>query len=62
MIKLFRNFEKKDYLLFLVVAFLVVFSVFFFFITPEYMSKITMLVQTEDSTMKEISYACMCCR
>ena len=54
MIKLFRNFEKKDYLLFLVVAFLVVFSVFLDLRTPEYMSKITMLVQTEDSTMKEI--------
>ena len=54
MIKLFRNFEKKDYLLFLVVTFLVVFSVFLDLRTPEYMSKITMLVQTEDSTMKEI--------
>ena len=54
MIKLFRNFEKKDYLLFLVVTFLVVFSVFLDLRTPEYMSKITMLVQTEDSTMREI--------
>ena len=54
MIKLFRNFEKKDYLFFLIVIFLVVFSVFLDLRTPEYMSEITKLVQTEDSTMKEI--------
>ena len=54
MIKLFHNFEKKDYLFFLIVTFLVVFSVFLDLRTPEYMSEITKLVQTEDSTMKEI--------
>ena len=54
MIKLFHNFEKKDYLFFLIVIFLVVFSVFLDLRTPEYMSEITKLVQTEDSTMKEI--------
>ena len=54
MLKLFRNLEKRDYFIMLVVATLVVFSVFLDLRMPDYMSKITMLVQTEDSTMKEI--------
>ena len=57
MIKLFKNLEKKDYLIILVVAALVVFSVFLDLRMPEYMSRITKLVQTEDSTMKEILIA-----
>ena len=57
MIKLFKNLEKKDYLIMLVVAALVVFSVFLDLRMPEYMSRITKLVQTEDSTMKEILIA-----
>ena len=64
MIKLFRNFEKKDYLLLLIVFFLVVFSVFLDLRLPEYMSRITKLVQTENSTMEEIlkagAYMLMC--
>ena len=54
MVKIFKNLEKKDYLIMLIVAALVVFSVFLDLRMPEYMSKITKLVQTEDSTMKEI--------
>ena len=64
MIKLFRNFEKRDYLLLLIVFFLVVFSVFLDLRLPEYMSRITKLVQTENSTMEEIliagAYMLMC--
>ena len=54
MIKLFRYFTRKDYCILFFVVSLVVFSVFLDLRTPEYMSKITRLVQTDDSTMKEI--------
>ena len=54
MIQLFRNFTKKDILLIICVTALVIFSVFLDLRTPEYMSKITKLVQTEDSTIQEI--------
>ena len=54
MIKLFKNLEKKDFFIILFVAILVIFSVFLDLRLPEYMSDITRLVQTEDSTMNEI--------
>ena len=54
MIKLFKNLTKKDLLLIIVIVLLVVTSVFLDLKMPEYMSKITKLVQTEDSTMKDI--------
>ena len=54
MIKLFKNLTKKDLITVLIVIILVVFSVFLDLRMPEYMSDITKLVQTEDSTMKEI--------
>ena len=54
MIKIFKNLEKKDLLIVLVVIGLVIFSVFLDLRMPEYMSEITKLVQTEDSTMNEI--------
>ena len=54
MIKLFKNLEKKDLIIISIVVVLVVFSVFLDLRLPEYMSRITVLVQTEDSTMKEI--------
>ena len=57
MLKLFKNLEKKDYLIMLFVVGLVVFSVFLDLRLPEYMSDITVLVQTEDSTMNEILLA-----
>ena len=54
MIRLFRNLTKKDIIIILLVVFLTVFSVFLDLRMPDYMSKITQLVQTENSTMKEI--------
>ena len=54
MIKLFKNLTKKYLLLVVLVTLLVIFSIFLDLKLPEYMSKITKLVQTEDSTMKEI--------
>ena len=57
MIKLVKNFEKKDILIIISVILLVIFSVFLDLRMPEYMSEITRLVQTEDSTMQEILIA-----
>ncbi len=54
MFKLFKNLTKRDLLIVFVVIVLVVFSVFLDLRLPEYMSKITVLVQTEDSTLHEI--------
>ena len=54
MIKLFRYFTKKDYLITITVILLVVFSVFLDLKMPEYMSEITVLVQTEGHTMNEV--------
>ena len=54
MFKLFKNLERKDLLIVLVIAILVITSVFLDLRIPEYMSEITRLVQTENSTMKEI--------
>lgn len=54
MIKIFKNLEKKDFLIILFVAILVIFSVFLDLRMPEYMSDITRLVQTDNSTMSEI--------
>ena len=54
MFKIFKNLEKKDLLIIFFMACLIIFSVFLDLKMPEYMSKITMLVQTEDSTMHEI--------
>ena len=57
MIKIFKNLEKKDLLIVLLVAALVVFSVFLDLRMPEYMSEITKLVQTEGSKMNDILIA-----
>ena len=57
MIKLLRNLTKKDLTLIIIVTALIIFSVFLDLRLPEYMSKITKLVQTDDSTMKEIMNA-----
>ena len=54
MFKLFKNLTNKDKKVILIVATLVIFSVFLDLRMPEYMSEITKLVQTKDSTMKEI--------
>ena len=57
MIKLFKNLTKIDWLIALVVVILVVFSVFLDLKMPEYMSDITILVQTDGNTMKDILIA-----
>ena len=54
MIKLFKNLSKKDYILILVCFILVVFQVWLDLKMPDYMSEITVLVQTEGSKMKDI--------
>ena len=57
MIKLFKNLEKKDFIIILLVTALVIFSVFLDLKMPEYMSEITVLVQTDGSEMSEILIA-----
>ena len=57
MLRLFRYLTKKDLLIVLIVATLVVVSVFLDLRIPEYMSEITRLVQTEESTMESILIA-----
>ena len=59
MIRLFKNLTKRDLLIILVIISLVVFSVFLDLRLPEYMSKITKLVQMEDSTIQQILNAGM---
>ena len=54
MIKIFKNFTKKDKLAVLFCIVLVISQVWLELKMPEYMSEITRLVQTDDSTMKEI--------
>lgn len=54
MLKLFRNLTKKDICLFLVAVVFIVLGVNLELKMPDYMSKITMLVQTEGSKMSEI--------
>jgi len=52
--ELFKNFDKKDKFYILLCIILVVFQVYIELKMPEYMSEITRLVQTDESTMKEI--------
>ena len=47
MLKLLKNFTKKDWLLSILVVLLVVFQVWLDLKLPDYMSQITRLVQTE---------------
>ena len=54
MLKIFKNLERKDLSIVLVIAVLVITSVFLDLKIPEYMSEITRLVQTETSTMNLI--------
>ena len=54
MIKLFKNLSKKDLLIIIVVIALIIFSVYLDLKMPEYMSDITVLVQTDGSKMEEI--------
>lgn len=54
MLKIAKNFTKKDVLLILLCISLVVFQVFLDLKLPDYMSEITRLIETEGSTLKEI--------
>ena len=54
MFKLIRNFKKKDWLIILVSIVLIVMQVWLELKMPDYMSKVTVLVQTEGSKMSEI--------
>ena len=54
MLKLFKNLRKKDYLLILVCAVIIFLEVWLELKMPDYMSNITVLVQTEGSKMREI--------
>ena len=54
MLKLLKNFTKKDYLLIFICVILVVFQVWLDLKLPDYMSEITILVKTEGSQMSDI--------
>ena len=54
MLKLFKNFTKKDLLVILICVVAMIFQVWIELRLPEYMSEIIRLIQTEGSTMKEI--------
>ncbi len=54
MLKLFKNFTKKDLLVILICVIAMIFQVWIELRLPEYMSEITRLIQTEGSTMKEV--------
>ena len=56
MIKLIKNFEKKDYILVLLIVILIVVQVWLDLKMPDYMSEITKLVKTEGSSMNDILY------
>ena len=54
MLKIFRNFGKKDWGILLICVGLIALQVYLDLKLPDYMSKITRLVQTNGSTMVEI--------
>lgn len=54
MLKLLKNFTKKDYLLIFICVILVAFQVWLDLKLPDYMSEITILVKTEGSQMSDI--------
>ena len=54
MLKLFKNLDKKSWLLFFISTVLIFVQVWLELKMPDYMSKITVLVQTEGSQMSEI--------
>ena len=64
MFKLIKNFKKKDWLIIIISIALIVMQVWFELKMPDYMSKVTVLVQTEGSKMSEIlkngGYMLMC--
>ena len=54
MLKLLKDFNKKDWLIIFVALLLIVFQVWLDLKLPDYMSNITVLVQSEGSKMREI--------
>ncbi len=56
MLKLFKNFSKREYLLLFVSLILIVGQVWLELKMPDYMSAITKLVQTDGSSMSDILY------
>ena len=56
MIKLFKSFTKKDYSLMFICFILIFGQVWLELKMPDYMSEITILVQTEGSKMSDILY------
>ena len=54
MLKLIRNFSKKDWMIVLLCIILISFQVWLDLRLPEYMSTITVLIQKENNNMSEI--------
>ena len=54
MLKLLKDFTKKDYLIIFIAILLIIFQVWLDLRLPDYMSQITVLVQSEGSQMSEI--------
>ena len=54
MIKLFKNFNKKDLLIILACILVIIFQVWIELKLPDYMSEITRLIQNDGSKMKDI--------
>ena len=54
MLKLFKNFKKKDWLFVFISFIMIIVQVWLDLKLPDYMSKITVLIQTEGSKMSEI--------
>lgn len=54
MFKLFKNFSKKDIFYIILCIFFIVVQVWLDLKLPDYMSEITVLVQSEDSTLNDI--------
>ena len=54
MLKIFKNFTKKDWVLIFICLLFITFQVFLDLKLPDYMSEITVLVKSDGSSMKEI--------
>ena len=54
MLKLFKNLTKKEILLIIISLILIIFQVFLELKMPDYMSSITVMIQTEGHHMSEI--------
>ena len=54
MLKLLKNFTKKDWLIVAISLLLIIFQVWLDLKLPDYMSEITKLVQTEGNQMSDV--------